>query len=73
MAKLALLVSLIALGVAILAYQEAGGQRVLGDKIQSLQSAVEMVRQETANGLARMEKALRPADGPTTDKSKPKP
>ena len=61
MAKLALLVSLIALAVAILAYQEAGGTKDLARKLEA-------VRQETADGLARMEKALRPSEAP-----KPKP
>ena len=62
MAKLALVVSLIALVVAILAYQEAGGIKDLGKKIEA-------VRQDAANALAAAEKALRPADGPA--KSKP--
>jgi len=56
MAKLALLVSLIALGVAILAYQEVGGTKDLPKKIETL-------RQETADALSRMEKALRGIQG----------
>jgi hypothetical protein len=55
MAKLALLISLIALVVAVLAYQEAGG-------IKDLSKKIETVRQETANGLAALEKALRPSE-----------
>jgi len=62
MAKLALLISLIALVVAILAYQEAGGTKDLARKIEA-------VRQETANGLARIEQAVRPTEGP----AKPRP
>jgi len=54
-------VSLIALAVAILAYQEAGGTKDLARKLEA-------VRQETADGLARVEKALRPSEAP-----KPKP
>lgn len=61
MARLALVVALIALVVAALAYQEAGGMKDLAKKIEA-------VRQETADGLAKMEKALRPSDAP-----KPKP
>ncbi|HSE94633.1 MAG TPA: hypothetical protein VLD61_02000 [Methylomirabilota bacterium] len=56
MAKLALLVSLIALGVAILAYREVGGTKDLPKKIETL-------RQETADALSRMEKALRGVEG----------
>jgi hypothetical protein len=56
MAKLAFLTSLIALAVALLAYHEAGGVKDLGKKIET-------VRQETANGLATLERALRPPDG----------
>ena len=52
MAKLALLISLIALGVAILAYQEVGGTKDLPRKVETL-------RQETADALSRMERALR--------------
>lgn len=53
MAKLALLVALVALAVAILAYQEAGGTKDLSKKLDAL-------RQETADSLSKMEKALRP-------------
>jgi hypothetical protein len=53
MAKLALLVALVALGVAVLAYQEAGGTKDLSRKLETL-------RQETADSLSKMEKALRP-------------
>jgi hypothetical protein len=56
MAKLALLISLIALGVAILAYREVGGTKDLPTKVETL-------RQETADALSRMEKALRGAEG----------
>ena len=59
MAKLAFFISLLALGVALLAYQEAS--KDLGRKIEA-------VRQEAADGLARLEKTLRPPEAP-----KPKP
>jgi hypothetical protein len=58
MAKLALLVALVALGVAVLAYQEAGGTKDLTRKLETL-------RQETADSLSKMEKALR-GGGSTT-------
>jgi hypothetical protein len=56
MGKLALLISLIALGVAILAYQEAGGTKDLSRKL-------DILRQETADSLSKMERALRPGAG----------
>jgi len=64
MAKLALLISLVALGVAILAYQEAGGMKDLPKRLESLR---EDVRRETADSLSKMERALR------ADPGKPKP
>jgi hypothetical protein len=57
MAKLALLVALIALGVAVLAYQEAGGTKDLSKKL-------DVLRQETADSLSKMERALRPGSAP---------
>jgi len=59
MAKLALVISLIALAIAILAYQEAGGNRALQENIRSLQNALDVARKETADALARMERTLR--------------
>jgi hypothetical protein len=65
MAKLALLISLVALGMAILAYHEAGGAKDLTKKMEALR---EDLRRETADGLSRLEKALRAAEP-----GKPKP
>jgi len=56
MAKLAFLISLVALGIAILAYQEAGGTKDLTKKVESRR---EDLRRETADGLSKLEKALR--------------
>ena len=63
MAKLALLIALIALVLAFLAYQRAGGTQDVQLQIQSLQRAVEVAREETANALGRLEKVLRPSEG----------
>jgi hypothetical protein len=72
MAKLALLVSLAALAVAVLAYQEAGGNRDLSKRLETLrQETVESLgklKEETADGLAKMERVLR-SDG--TEAKKP--
>jgi hypothetical protein len=58
-AKLALLISLVALGIAVLAYQEAGGTKDLARRVETLRQDL---RQETADGLAKLEKALRGGD-----------
>ncbi|HEY8200073.1 MAG TPA: hypothetical protein VII47_01830 [Actinomycetota bacterium] len=65
MAQLAFLISLVALGIAILAYQEAGGTKDLTKKVESLR---EDLRRETADGLSKLEKALRSVE---PAKSKP--
>lgn len=64
LAFLALLISLIALGTSILAYREAGGSLALKDQVQALQTAMETARKETADALARVERAVRPTEGP---------
>ncbi len=72
MAKLALVISLIAPAVAVLAYQEAGGNRALQENVRSLQSALDVARKETADALARMERALRsPSEAPDPLAGKP--
>jgi hypothetical protein len=76
MAKLALIISLVALVVALLAYREAGGNRALEDNLRSLQGALELARKETADALARMERALRSPEsqgGAPTPAPAPKP
>jgi hypothetical protein len=73
MAKLALALSLIALAISVLAYREAIGTRTSGASLESLEKAMETVRQETADALARIERALRPADEPGRPAPKPKP
>jgi len=56
MAQLALLISLVALGISILAYQEAGGAKDLSKKVESIR---EDLKRETADSLSKLEKALR--------------
>jgi hypothetical protein len=74
MARLALLVSLIALVIAVLAYKEAGGTRALQDSVRSLQGALDVARKETADALARFEQALRSSDRDTgKPAARPKP
>jgi hypothetical protein len=61
LAFLALAISLVALGVSIYAYREVGGTQSLREQVQALQQAAEAARKDTADALARMEKAIRPA------------
>ena len=56
MAQLAFLISLVALGISILAYQEAGGAKDLSKKVESIR---EDLKRETADSLSKLEKALR--------------
>lgn len=60
LAALALVISLVALGISILAYREVGGSVAWKDHLQALQSTLEAAQKETADALARIERALRP-------------
>ncbi|HSB70042.1 MAG TPA: hypothetical protein VLH58_01920 [Candidatus Methylomirabilis sp.] len=62
LAALAILISLIALSVSVLAYREVGGDLTLKDQVRSLQGTLETIRKETADALTRIEQAVRPAD-----------
>lgn len=64
LALLALIVSVIALGTSLLAYQEVGGTNALKAQVERLQELVEAARGETANALQRIERSIRPADQP---------
>lgn len=70
MAKLALVISLIALVIALLAYREVGGTRALQESVRSLQGALDAARKETADALGRLERAVRSAP-PETAPAKP--
>ena len=62
LAVLALVISIIALGMSLLAYQEVGGTRALLRQVERLQDVVEAARRETADALQRIERSVRPAD-----------
>lgn len=59
MSVLALIIAIIALIVAILAYQRTGGELELRRRIDSLSGALDNLREKTADLLDRMEAALR--------------
>jgi hypothetical protein len=71
MARLALVISLVALIVAIMAYREAGGTRALEQSVRSLQGALETARKETADALGRLERAIRSSEQPEPPAGKP--
>jgi len=70
MSALALIIAIIALIVAILAYQRTGGELELRRRIDSLSGALDTLRERTADLLDRMEAALRKKEhkeeGPTS-------
>jgi hypothetical protein len=66
LAWLALLVALLALGLAFLAYRQAGGAAALQARVDVLQKAVETARSETADALKKVEDTLRPSQGKPT-------
>lgn len=59
MAVLALLVSIAAIVIALMAYERTGADLKLRQQVESLQQALDGARQETANALDRLEKRLR--------------
>ena len=59
LAFLALLISIAALIIAILAYQRTGTDLKLRERVESLQQALDNARQETANALDRLEELVR--------------
>jgi len=71
MAKVALVIALVALVIAVLAYRETGGTRALEESVRGLQGALDVARKETADALARLERALRSSETPETPAAKP--
>lgn len=59
MSVLALIIAIIALIIAIQAYQRTGGELELKRRLDSLSGAIDVLRERTADLLDRMEAALR--------------
>ncbi len=59
MTALALIIAIIALIIAIMAYQRAGGQIEIRHQLENLSKATDTLREKTADLLERMEAALR--------------
>ncbi len=60
-AFLALLISIAALVIAVMAYKRTGGDLNLRKRVESLQQALESARQDTANAIERLEELVRGA------------
>jgi hypothetical protein len=72
MARFALFVAVIALVMAIVAYQKASGPGG-PQELKSVERALESMRKETADALSRIERSIRPEDRPEGAPAKPKP
>jgi hypothetical protein len=59
LAFLALLISIAALAIAIIAYQRTGAELNLRERVESLQQALDNARQETAKALDQLEELVR--------------
>jgi len=59
MAFLALLISIAALVIAVMAFKRTGGDLNLRKRVESLQQALESARQDTANAIERLEELVR--------------
>ncbi len=59
MAFLALLISIVALVIAVMAFKRTGGDLNLRKRVESLQQALESARQDTANAIERLEELVR--------------
>ncbi len=62
MTVLALIISIIALVIAVLAYQKAGGIRDLQEQAEALRFVADNLREKTADALDKLEKSLRKSE-----------
>jgi len=69
---LTLILAIVALVIAILAYQRAGGTGELKSQVNSLSNITESLREKTADLLSKMEKALRTKET-NSEEETPKP
>ena len=59
MAALTLIISIIALVLAVVSFRRTGGLQDIKSQINNLESIMGPLREKTANALEKMEKALR--------------
>ena len=66
------IVAIVALVIAVMAYQKAGGIRDLQDQAEALRFVADNLREKTADALDKLEKSLRKTEAkeeaPTKDK-----
>lgn len=68
MEALTLLIAVIALGIAIVAFKRTGGIEDLRHQVEGFGSKSEMARQKTADALNRLEQLIRGKEKPHTEK-----
>ncbi len=59
MTILAFIIAIVALVIAVLAYQKAGGIRDLQEQAEALRFVADNLREKTADALDKLEKSLR--------------
>jgi hypothetical protein len=62
MSLLALIIAVVALVIAVLAYQKAGGIRDLQEQAEALRFVADNLREKTADALDKLEKSLRKSE-----------
>ncbi len=72
MTILTFIIAVVALVVAVLAYQKAGGIRDLQEQAEALRFVADNLREKTADALDKLEKSLRKAEEKKEEKSKEK-
>ncbi len=73
MEALTLLIALVALVIAVIAFQRTGGIKELRQEVDNLSSRSENVRERTANILDRFEKVVRGKSKSTPPPANPEP
>ncbi|RTZ91200.1 MAG: hypothetical protein DSY91_05365 [Deltaproteobacteria bacterium] len=62
MTVLAFIIAIVALVIAVLAYQKAGGIRDLQEQAEALRFVADNLREKTADALDKLEKTLRKSE-----------
>ena len=72
MTILAFIIAIVALVIAVLAYQKAGGIRDLQEQAEALRFVADNLREKTADALDKLEKSLRKTEEKKEEKTKEK-
>jgi hypothetical protein len=68
MTVLAFIIAIVALVIAVLAYQKAGGIRDLQEQAEALRFVADNLREKTADALDKLEKTIRKTEEKTKEK-----